>query len=445
MPGTSDKMRRLFGFEISSMKYSRVFVIHADSEGEMHEWMDCLQRNIDYVSLVIEREKRQNAGAQLSLNTAVIPDKTALNFGMPKKVSSSDHQLSLDLTEEYLKATGVPSRMSGWRREVPRIGFEDQTAKLVTTSSLRSSDRMYASSCFAVHNVHNAVAIGLGSTHPDDRSSGVVQIVNVDTRGSVSQLTESGRFAGDLAERAEKQRTVSITRKGSFAGAGEDAQSASMTIPCGGEATALEWTDEKLFVGSSGGVVAMYQVPDATPASVSAAIQPVQLLHHDKVSTIPLSAPGKWLHTSRIGRVALNPVDKKSLLTLANHYFFVWDIDRGATVASEIGSTNSAPIFACAWNPHQRAPEFMFGGEEGALRLLDARLLANSVSGGIDRSKCVSWFAPRAHADVIRDIAWSPLVPHWVASAGDDGLIKIWVCTPLTARQESGGVIDRTY
>lgn len=62
-PGTSDKMKRLHGFEISSLKYTRVFIIHAESAQEMAEWIDCLQANIRYVSQVIEREKKQASGS----------------------------------------------------------------------------------------------------------------------------------------------------------------------------------------------------------------------------------------------------------------------------------------------------------------------------------------------------------------------------------------------
>jgi hypothetical protein len=37
-----------------------------------------------------------------------------------------------------------------------------------------------------------------------------------------------------------------------------------------------------------------------------------------------------------------------------------------------------------------------------------------------------SWMVPNAHADIIRDVAWSPLVPYWFASAGDDGTVHVW-------------------
>lgn len=74
-PGTSDKMRRLHGFEISSLKYTRVFVIHAESAQEMAEWIECLQANIRYVSQVIEREKKQQ-------NVNGAPGGLGLGLGM---------------------------------------------------------------------------------------------------------------------------------------------------------------------------------------------------------------------------------------------------------------------------------------------------------------------------------------------------------------------------
>jgi WD40 repeat protein len=38
------------------------------------------------------------------------------------------------------------------------------------------------------------------------------------------------------------------------------------------------------------------------------------------------------------------------------------------------------------------------------------------------------WKVADAHDDVIRDVAWSPLMPHWLASAGDDGCVQVFRC-----------------
>jgi hypothetical protein len=54
----------------------------------------------------------------------------------------------------------------------------------------------------------------------------------------------------------------------------------------------------------------------------------------------------------------------------------------------------------------------VIGGASKVLKILDVRILAK------DPQKCVVWKAEKAHADTIRDVAWSPLVSHWIASAG---------------------------
>lgn len=47
----------------------------------------------------------------------------------------------------------------------------------------------------------------------------------------------------------------------------------------------------------------------------------------------------------------------------------------------------------------------------------------------LDQCNCCVWQVWKvsdAHDDAIRDVAWSPLMPHWLASAGDDGCIQVY-------------------
>ena len=459
-PGSSEKMRRLFGWEISSMKYSRVFVIHADSEKEMKEWMSCLQTNIEYVALVIEREKLQRNPSSLTatVNASVKQTKDALaGVGGTSTVDAlrdarSEQQLQLEMSEDYMKYIGLSARTSAWRRESHRIGFEESQSKGVHLSALRSDARMKNVAAYAPHNTSNYVAVASGSTYDTDREKGAVQIVSIATQGTVSMLKPVTRFVENLHEQVaeRKARTshtssrttggrkdtdrddsaMATTTNGGLTDSSADPllSIANLSWSCAGEVSCLEWTDDKLCVGSSGGVVALYNMPESLQSAVG--LQPAQIFMHDKLATLPLAAPGKWNYSSRVRTVGLHS-DKRQLLTIGNQYFHVWDIERGSLIASEVGSTNSAPIFTGAWNPHAPS-ELIFGGEEGILRLVDTRLLASSSnssstsnSSAFDRSKCVPWMS-RAHSDVLRHVTWSPLVPYWVASCGDDGLVKIF-------------------
>jgi len=438
-PGTSEKMRRLHGFEISSQKYTRVFVIHAENESEMNAWMHCLQANIDYVRQVIEREKtlKQAAGANkgLNVNTDAKGGQQVHPFSATHatqhKILPPEQRLRLDIGEEGLKQFGVPLRLSQWRRDVSKLAFEESSSKNVTVSSIRSSMKLPSVASMSVHNSNNYVAVGMGSASKSERESGSIQLLQIETRGQIGNITELGRF-GDLEAGANER--IDFDENAASNGA--------VNVRCDGAISSLHWFDDKLAAGSSGGVVALYKIPnDLTNAAASiSSLQPVQLLHHSKVASVPLATPGKWTLTSRISQLRLNPIDKKLLLTTANQHLFLWDVERAVATAatevasrpmvSEVGSTS--PLLAATWNPHNSA-ELMLGGEEGALRLIDSRILLSSGSSGmalgstnIDRGKSVSWVSKHAHTDIIRDVAWSPLVPHWVASAGDDGLVKVW-------------------
>jgi WD40 repeat protein len=421
-PGTSEKMRRLFGWEIGSMKYSRVFIIHADSESEMNEWIDCLQKNIEYVSLVIEREKlSRNPNAQNQQQQASSSLQHQLSFASLKKKAPSSTLLDLDFTEDYLKnQIGLQPRFSQWRREPARLGFEESQAKYVQVSSLRQDSRLPNASCFAIHNAANLIAVGSGSAYEEVRERGVVQIVGVNTLETASSLNQVTRFGEDIQERAEEQIAAQNgrgggKRKGTYEEEAGDAPSLSLLSPCTGSASSLCWVDDRFFLGSTGGVVAMYSLPENL--SNCAGLQPNQILVHEKAREVQRAAPGKWGFSSSIRALDLNP-DKRQLLTIGNQMFHIWDTDRGAMISTEVGSNNAAPIFAAQWNPHA-SNEFIVGGEEGAIRLIDTR----SLSGVSSKP---AWSTPHAHAASVRSMAFSPLVPWWIASAGDDGLVKVW-------------------
>jgi hypothetical protein len=521
--GGSEKMRRLHGFEIGSTKYTRVFVIHAESEQEMREWINCLQENITYVSQVIEREKKASGGAGTGGGTSggvgglsgpgLTLDTDAASMGNSGPFSEShltaarkgmaigggggrpappEQSLSLDVSEEYLKSiVGIPPRLAAWRREQALQAWETTTTtNQVSSATLKrgADSRLPCVGAAAAHNSANMLALGLASTASSGTRTaarGVIQIISLDARpgaaigpGSTGSsapvamlLNEVGRF-GDIASAAEADEEDdededehheddeeeeelrsptsivansglrSTSLKSGVAGA---APPSTLSLPCAGEVSAMAWTDTHLFAGSSAGVVAYYSLPEANASALTseslkkAGRAPRVLLTHPRsVREVSLAAPGKWTSSSRVAHVSLNAVDKRSVLTLVANSFFVWDLEAavatlegnaaGARPSHRIAEVGSpAPLFAAAWNAHS-SNEFVCGGEEGALRLLDTRLLAGGGDGGAvaDRAKCVPWFLRHAHADVIRDVAWSPLVPHWLASCGDDGLIKVW-------------------
>jgi hypothetical protein len=52
-------MKSLYGFEIGSTNYERIYIIHANTELEMKSWMDALYKNIEYLARVVEEQQIQ--------------------------------------------------------------------------------------------------------------------------------------------------------------------------------------------------------------------------------------------------------------------------------------------------------------------------------------------------------------------------------------------------
>jgi hypothetical protein len=143
--------------------------------------------------------------------------------------------------------------------------------------------------------------------------------------------------------------------------------------------------------------------------------------HLKELEREPQPPPGQWGLSTRIQKVALNPVSKAAFLSLENSTVHLWSLEQPAgPLHSEKAS--SGVMFGAAWNPHS-GTEFVVGGLRRNLKLYDVRLLGQAPSA---QRSAVVWKVNDAHDDAIRDIAWSPLMPFWVASAGDDGCVQVF-------------------
>jgi WD40 repeat protein len=59
------------------------------------------------------------------------------------------------------------------------------------------------------------------------------------------------------------------------------------------------------------------------------------------------------------------------------------------------------------------------GSSTSTLSLHDIRLLEKDSNSKI-------WSISDAHSESITDIAFNTFIPYWLASAGDDGVVKMW-------------------
>lgn len=127
-------------------------------------------------------------------------------------------------------------------------------------------------------------------------------------------------------------------------------------------------------------------------------------------------------------------------MSLENHRFHIWQIERNETPLNSVKGSNT-PLTCAAWNAHD-VNQIVIGGVSHGFKILDIRALNNA------NSTTVSWKCDHAHADVIRDIQWNPMIPHWLATCGSDNVINIWDLrynsgTPVIALEGHDNIVKR--
>lgn len=75
------------------------------------------------------------------------------------------------------------------------------------------------------------------------------------------------------------------------------------------------------------------------------------------------------------------------------------------------------PLNACHWSPHAPYNMIATGGYSRALDIIDNRVPSSSPP---------IWTSAQRHKGGIFDVQFSPIIPYWIASAGEDGTTQIW-------------------
>ena len=131
----------------------------------------------------------------------------------------------------------------------------------------------------------------------------------------------------------------------------------------------------------------------------------------------PLEPAARGQQRSAVEAVACSSGDK-SFGAAENHSFHLWDYTRAQPMLSvaawELGVRSS-----CVSADAAAGTQCLLGSRRGGVLLLDYRL-KNKTSG-------CAWRLPAAHGpDGVAGLAWHPHVPHWFASAGFDGGVRLW-------------------
>jgi len=124
-----------------------------------------------------------------------------------------------------------------------------------------------------------------------------------------------------------------------------------------------------------------------------------------------------------LNSIASDVAQPTKFLALENHRLHIWQIDRESEPLNTVKGSN-APLTCAAWNMHN-TNQLIIGGVSRSLKVLDIRSMVNKTGKSVT-GNLLSWKCDNAHSDAIRDVQWHPMIPHWLATCGNDNVINIW-------------------
>ncbi|KAI9595570.1 WD40-repeat-containing domain protein [Syncephalis fuscata] len=215
------------------------------------------------------------------------------------------------------------------------------------------------------------------------------------------------------------------------------------TVSCPGPVHSLAWSGHTLLAGSIDNTVHVYSIDHSRlhPGSSSAsdAVDHVgQSIF--RTSKLNKSANSSYLQTGRVHRVEFASTDdpiggSSQFAFIAGQSVSIWDVNNLNT-AIRSDKVSSDVIFSLAWHPQPACQLIALGGVDKSISLIDPR----------QQGKPVIWKSRGAHEDTIRDIAWHPYIPYWLASASDNNCIQFYDIRysprPLYAINEHYGSVN---
>ncbi|KAJ2002819.1 hypothetical protein GGI04_003184 [Coemansia thaxteri] len=145
--------------------------------------------------------------------------------------------------------------------------------------------------------------------------------------------------------------------------------------------------------------------------------------------SVDVAAPGSHAPTRRVTSVDFAG---DAFLASVGGVVSVWDTSRGSQQQQQqplrVERVSPQPLTRAVWSPHGGATLVAAAGVDGSAAVVDLRRRGRAVAwrSGLIGGGLIS-------GSQINDVAWSPLVPHWLATAGEDGAVRVWDLRYTTA------------
>ncbi|KAJ1816466.1 hypothetical protein LPJ56_002341 [Coemansia sp. RSA 2599] len=321
---------------------------------------------------------------------------------------STDGNSAFDNTYNYADSwSGHGDRLSRWRQTY--IASDTGDTEGVQSTSLALPDESRFTTCLAMSEDQPLLAVGSGSYETN-----MFFVQSLD-----DQLDVKASFAS-------KFPIYSLAFKANLLMAGTDRNT-----------SVLYHVDRARLLGfaSDGG--------EDGPL-----VKCVGTYKNKSAKSIDVAAPGNHVPTKRVSCVEFAPAFGSSsggwppssvssnadlFLSCLGGVVNVWDA--GASQhALRIEKVSNQPLTRASWSPQAPASLIAAGGADGVVSILDLRR----------RGKAVAWRTASPDSTVyggawlgtdggegsmggaINDVAWSPYMPYWLATAGEGGCVSLW-------------------
>ncbi|RKO88376.1 hypothetical protein BDK51DRAFT_27304, partial [Blyttiomyces helicus] len=149
-----------------------------------------------------------------------------------------------------------------------------------------------------------------------------------------------------------------------------------------------------------------------------------------KLEDLRLSPPGTMIRsvcmnyiefapTSPFRAEGVAPKAASKLLAIDGRSVCLFDLET-AKVYSK-ATVGHDMLRAASWSPHPPDNALICaGGVDSHLRIIDSRIFGNDSGNG------VVWRVDHAHNGSITTAKFNPFVPYWIASTGEDAVVKVW-------------------
>ncbi|KAJ2691321.1 hypothetical protein IWW39_000006 [Coemansia spiralis] len=151
--------------------------------------------------------------------------------------------------------------------------------------------------------------------------------------------------------------------------------------------------------------------------------------------SVDVAAPGSHAPTRRVACVDFAG---DSFLACVGGVVSVWDASHGQQQQPmRVERVSAQPLTRAVWSPHSGANLIAAAGVDGGAAIVDLRRRGRAVAWRVSTAACAN------------DAAWSPLVPYWLATAGEDGAVRVWdlrytATTPaMTVRHATSAGVPR--